>query len=85
MHDRSVMRLKTTGESYDPRNQSDALTAIQQHTEKGEILTGLLYLEPGSSDLHENLDTVEQPLNELGYEELCPGSQVLEKLNESFR
>jgi len=85
MHDGSVMRLKATDESYDPRNRNSALSAIQEHTDKGEVLTGLLYLEPGTSDLHENLNTVDKPMNELSYKELCPGSEVLEELNESFR
>ena len=85
MHDGSVMRLKATDDSYDPSKRNSALSAIQQHTEKGEILTGLLYLESGASDLHENLNTVDKPLNELDYKELCPGSNVLEELNKSFR
>ena len=85
MHDGSLMRLKATDDSYDPRSRSSALSAIQEHTEKGEVLTGLLYLESGASHLHENLNTVVKPLNELGYKELCPGSDVLEELNKSFR
>jgi len=85
MHDGSIMRLKATDESYDLSRRSNALSAIQEHTEKGEVLTGLLYLEPGASHLHENLNTVDKPLNELSYKELCPGSDVLEELNKSFR
>ncbi len=85
MHDGSVMRFRAAEESYDPCNRGSALSAIQEHSGRGEILTGLLYLEPGASHLHENLDTIEQPLNELGYKELCPGREVLEALNKSFR
>jgi 2-oxoglutarate ferredoxin oxidoreductase subunit beta len=85
MHDGSLMRLKATDDSYDPCSRSSALTAIEQHREKGEVLTGLLYLESGASHLHENLNTVDTPLNELDYKELCPGSDVLEELNKSFR
>ena len=36
-------------------------------------------------DLHGALNTVAQPLNQLGERELCPGSAALEKLNESLR
>lgn len=85
MHDGSVMRLRAAEESYDPSSRASAMAAIQEHDEKGEILTGLLYLEPTGNDLHENLGTVEQPLNELGTADLCPGSSVLEALNKSFR
>lgn len=85
MHDGSIMRLKATDDSYDVCSRGSALSAIQEHTDKGEVLTGLLYLEPGSTHLHQNLNTVDKPMNELGYKELCPGSEVLEELNESFR
>lgn len=85
MHDGSVMRLRAADESYDPCSRASAFSAIEAHREKGEVLTGLLYLESGASHLHENLNTVDKPLNELGYKELCPGSEVLEELNESFR
>ena len=48
-------------------------------------MTGLLYVDPDSEDLHSHLDTVETPLNELGEKTLCPGSSVLEKINASLR
>ena len=52
---------------------------------KGEVVTGLLYLQPDSSDLHDNLNTVETPLNQLGDRELCPGSVALERINAALR
>ena len=48
-------------------------------------MTGLLYVDPDASDCHDILDTVQQPLNELGPEELCPGSAALEAINASYR
>ena len=85
MHDGSMMRFRATDDSYDLTNKQSALNAISEHTSKGEVLTGLLYLEPGSSDLHENIQTVCEPLNELTYKDLCPGSEALDTLNKSFR
>jgi 2-oxoglutarate ferredoxin oxidoreductase subunit beta len=58
---------------------------IQQHQAKGEVVTGLLYVMPESSDLHEHLHTVEAPLNQLGERELCPGAVALEKFNAALR
>ena len=49
------------------------------------MVTGLLYVEPESDDLHAHLNTVEQPLNALGDKELCPGSTALDKINASLR
>jgi 2-oxoglutarate/2-oxoacid ferredoxin oxidoreductase subunit beta len=48
-------------------------------------VTGLLYVDPDSEDLHTHLDTVERPLNQLGERELCPGSGALDKINASLR
>jgi len=50
-----------------------------------EILTGLIYLDKDSRELHEVLDTSQRPLNELSESELCPGSKVLQNINASLR
>ncbi|MFT7606391.1 MAG: 2-oxoglutarate ferredoxin oxidoreductase subunit beta, partial [Saprospiraceae bacterium] len=36
-------------------------------------------------DLHESQETVKVPLNSLREKELCPGSEMLKKINEEFR
>jgi 2-oxoglutarate ferredoxin oxidoreductase subunit beta len=54
---------------------------IAQHEARGEILTGLLYVDPDAEDLHGHLKTVAVPLNRLGEAELCPGAGVLAALN----
>ena len=51
----------------------------------GEVVTGLLYLEPEAADLHDYLNTVETSFNALGEDELVPGAQALEKFNQSLR
>jgi 2-oxoglutarate ferredoxin oxidoreductase subunit beta len=48
-------------------------------------VTGLLYLSPDSSDVHEQGNTVTTPLTQVPFEELCPGSAELEKLQMRFR
>jgi 2-oxoglutarate ferredoxin oxidoreductase subunit beta len=52
---------------------------------KGEVLTGVLYIEEDTDDLHANLNTVPVPLNQLGENELCPGSAKLAELNAEYR
>ena len=37
------------------------------------MVTGLLYIDPESSDLHDALETVDTPLNELSGADLTPG------------
>ena len=64
---------------------SRAMSFLQHHAAKGQIVTGLLYVESESEDLHGHLDTVAAPLNKLSEKELCPGSAALEKINASLR
>jgi 2-oxoglutarate ferredoxin oxidoreductase subunit beta len=58
---------------------------LQKHAAKGQVVTGLLYVDPESEDLHSHLDTVETPLNQLDEKALCPGSAALDKFNASLR
>ena len=62
-----------------------ALEYIAHHAAKGEVVTGLLYLDPNPEDLHAHLNTVETPFNKLSEKELCPGAAMLEKINASLR
>ena len=52
---------------------------------KNEILTGLLYMNPDTQDLHDLLDTIDTPLNQLTEKDLCPGLEILKGINDSFR
>ena len=70
---------------YDPTDRDRAYAYIRERQKEGEVVTGLLYLSPDSSDLHEQNDTVATPLTQLTHEQLCPGSAALEKLQARFR
>jgi len=84
-HDGSVLQLRKLAADYDPTDRVKAMNFLQQHAAKGEVVTGLLYVDPESIDLHEHLNTVETPLNQLGVRELCPGSVALERINAGLR
>ena len=84
-HDGSVLRLRKLHAEYDATDRLKAMDYIQQRHAKGEVVTGLLYVDPASSDLHEHLNTVDMPLNRLSERELCPGSVALEKINAALR
>ena len=58
---------------------------MQRHQEMGEVVTGLLYVDPLATDLHTALNTSDRPLNALGATELCPGAGALARLNDSLR
>ena len=85
MHDGSVIRLKKLAKDWDPFDRVSAANALQHAKRTGEILTGLLYIDENSKDLHELLKTSERALNSLPKDVLCPGSDALAKLNASLR
>ena len=80
-HNGSVLRLRKLSEGYDPGDRLAAMSHIAAHEARGEILTGLLYVNAAAEDLHEHLKTVDVPLNRLGDRELCPGAAALEAIN----
>ncbi len=84
-HDGSTLRLHKLSADHDPTNRVKAMNYVQERAAKGEVVTGLLYIDPNAVDLHEHLNTVETPLNQLGASELCPGSVALERINASLR
>jgi 2-oxoglutarate ferredoxin oxidoreductase subunit beta len=84
-HDGSRLRLRKLDAGYDPRDRIAAMNIIQQRHAQGEVITGLLYVDPDAGDLHRHLNTVEAPLNALGAEALSPGVAALAKINDSLR
>ena len=80
-----MLRLRKLGEDYDPSDKIAAMKRVQEGMAAGEVVTGLLYVDPTPKDLHDHLNTVDAPLNRLSERELCPGSAVLAKLNASLR
>jgi 2-oxoglutarate ferredoxin oxidoreductase subunit beta len=84
-HDGSVLKLRKLSDEYDSSDKVGAMTQIARAAEKGEVLTGLLYLAPDAEDLHSHLNTYEKPFNQLGEKELCPRAGMLEKINAALR
>jgi len=84
-HDGSVLRLRKLAEDHDPTDRASVMNFIQRHNARGEIATGLLYVEPDSEDLLDRLGVTKRPLNSLGDTDLCPGSGALEKINAGLR
>jgi 2-oxoglutarate ferredoxin oxidoreductase subunit beta len=84
-HDGTTLALRKLNAEYDVHDKLAAMSFLQHHAAKGQIVTGLLYVEDEAEDLHGHLDTVDAPLNTLGEKELCPGSAALDKINASLR
>jgi 2-oxoglutarate ferredoxin oxidoreductase subunit beta len=84
-HDGSILRLRKLHAGYDPHDRNAAMNYLLERDAVGEVVTGLLYVDPEPRDLHGHLNTVETPLNELGTRELVPGAAALEKFNAGLR
>jgi 2-oxoglutarate ferredoxin oxidoreductase subunit beta len=84
-HDGTKLALRKVDADYDVHDRLAAMAFLQKHAAKGQVVTGLLYVDAEAEDLHSHLNTVAAPLNALGEKELCPGSAALEKINASLR
>ena len=84
-HDGSILRLRKLGEEYDPADKIAAVKRVQEGLASGEVVTGLLYVDPSPKDLHHHLNTVDAPLNTLNTPDLCPGPAALDKINANLR
>src|SRR3989440_11862078 len=84
-HDGSIIKLRKLAADYDPTDKINAVSHIARAAEKGEVLTGLLYVSPDAEDLHAHLNTYVAAFNKLGEKDLCPGSAMLDKINAGLR
>ena len=84
-HDGSVLKLRKLAADYDPSDRNRAMAYLQERQSVGEIVTGLLYVDPDPEDLHAHLHTTRTPLNRLSDRELTPGAAALDAINAALR
>jgi 2-oxoglutarate ferredoxin oxidoreductase subunit beta len=85
MHDGSKLSFNKLSDDWDPLDRQSAINAIINAKSKKEILTGLLYMNPDSQDLHSVIQTTDTPLNTLKEDVLCPGNAALADINAGLR
>jgi 2-oxoglutarate ferredoxin oxidoreductase subunit beta len=85
LHDGSSVVLKKTAEAYSPTDPIKAHAYIREHQLRGQVVTGLLYIDESASDFHARSETVAVPLVDLPYERLHPGSAGLEEFQSDLR
>jgi 2-oxoglutarate ferredoxin oxidoreductase subunit beta len=84
-HDGSVLRLRKLDAGHDPTDRVAAMNYVHAHQAKGEVVTGLLYVDPDPHDLHQHLNTVAVPFNALTAKDLSPGAAMLQRINAALR
>jgi 2-oxoglutarate ferredoxin oxidoreductase subunit beta len=85
LHDGGTIKLRKLAADYDARDKLHALSYLESRRAAGEVVTGLLYVAPGSGDLHDALATTSTPLNALADADLIPGQRALDAFNASLR
>ncbi len=85
MHDGSVVKLRKVNEDYDPSDRGGVIDYLGETRSRGEIATGLLFLEQGRADMHGFHGTVDRPLVDVPFAELCPGRSALDDLQSEWR
>jgi 2-oxoglutarate/2-oxoacid ferredoxin oxidoreductase subunit beta len=85
MHDGSRLRLRKLEEDYDPTDKIHALMRLTEAHDKGEVLTGVFYVNPKAPTFNDMLNIVDQPLATLPDSVTRPGKDVLDAVMEELR
>jgi 2-oxoglutarate ferredoxin oxidoreductase subunit beta len=85
LHDGSRLRLKKLDDAYEPRDRVRAVARLLEAQGAGEVLTGLLFVDPEAPTLLDRLGMVEEPLATLPAAVTRPPPSVLDAINASLR
>jgi 2-oxoglutarate ferredoxin oxidoreductase subunit beta len=80
LQDGSRILLKKLEEDYDPSNAVQALQRLHRATENGQMLTGLVFLQPQKKSFISLLNMTESPLFSLDEKTTRPPKEALDKI-----
>jgi 2-oxoglutarate ferredoxin oxidoreductase subunit beta len=84
MHDGSRLLLRKIEESYDPTSKIEALRLLTESHDKGEIITGLFYVNTKQENFLTLLNVVDEPLATLPEAKVRPPKEVLDQVMQSL-
>jgi 2-oxoglutarate ferredoxin oxidoreductase subunit beta len=85
LHDGSKLLLKKTDSGYDATNRGSVMRYLEEQRARGEVVTGLLYINAELPEMHQIYRTSEVPMKDLSFDKLVPGSEALAKLQARMR
>ncbi len=85
MHDGSRLLLKKLQTDYDPTDKREALRVLTEAHDKGEIITGLFYVDTKRENFIELLNMVDEPLATLPESRVRPPKRVLDEVMEELK
>jgi 2-oxoglutarate ferredoxin oxidoreductase subunit beta len=80
MHDGSHLRLRKLREDYNPSDRVNAVKSLMEAHERGEVLTGIFYVDTQKPSFTDLLNMVDEPLAALPQERTRPSKQVLQEI-----
>jgi 2-oxoglutarate/2-oxoacid ferredoxin oxidoreductase subunit beta len=85
MHDGSHLRLRKLEEDYNPTDRVRAVSRLMESQQKGEVLTGVFYLNAKAPSFIDMLNVADQPLATLPESVVRPSRAVLEQCMDELR
>jgi 2-oxoglutarate/2-oxoacid ferredoxin oxidoreductase subunit beta len=85
MHDGSRLRLRKLEEDYDPTDRIKSITRLHEAHSKGDVLTGVLYVNTQAPSFVDMLNLTDDPLATLPESVVRPGREVLDQVMEELR
>ena len=85
MHDGSRLRLRKLEEDYNPTDRLLAMNRLNEAHHKGEVLTGVFYVNTQAPNFLDMLNMTNQPLATLPESDVRPSREVLEQVMEELR
>jgi 2-oxoglutarate ferredoxin oxidoreductase subunit beta len=84
LHDGSHLRLRKIHQDYTPTDKVLALKMLMESHERGEVLTGVFYVDTKQTDFSTLLNTVDEPLGTLSEERVRPSRAVLAEIMQDY-
>jgi 2-oxoglutarate ferredoxin oxidoreductase subunit beta len=80
MHDGSLLTLRKLNKDYDPTDRVHAMKTLMEADARGEVLTGVFFVDTQKKNFIELLNLVDEPLATLPDDRVRPSKAVLDKI-----
>jgi 2-oxoglutarate/2-oxoacid ferredoxin oxidoreductase subunit beta len=85
LHDGSHLRLRKLHEDYNPTDRIAAVKALMEAEQRGEVLTGVFYVDTKRPSFIDTLNLIPEPLATLPMDRVRPPQRILEEIMQSHR
>jgi len=85
MHDGSSLRLRKLEQEYDPTDKIQAVRRLMESHAKGDVLTGVFYIDAKAPTFIDMLNVTDEPLATLPESVTRPSREVLAKCMEELQ